>query len=690
MTLAAGLLGVPLWLATAVAGGPPTTTTTTAPPATQKIVVDVRGPVALVEVTRPLEAAGSRERLLDVALPEHAALVDVAFADGGRWRTADVTDAARATRAYVDRLASLDLPLARQPVDDGVSYRFLVVGAPEASIAARYRFAVLPEAREGRRRIHFPAAVEGTPLPADVALSVAGARDVEIAGARATHGRARGTSTRGSWEISWVPRAAPAPTDARLAGSLALVKLSPVETLAAVAVEAKGRRPAEPPPSLLLLVDRSRSVGLPGLAAERDLAGQLLEALPPSTRFDALFFDRHVRRLFPASRPATREALGALDAEMVPDRMQNGTDLPGALREAGDVLRREAGAFGPRALLTLVTDGALPEGADGAALEQALGATPDVDVGVAAFVVRPPGDDAAPASATRALRHLAALHGGVMRELAASELEEALPPALAALARGGDVAEVRLLAGGREHALAPRLAPGEGHATLLALAGAAPGLAELVGTAGTPVHLPLRAEAVDAAWLRALARKSGPDARLLVTSSLTALVQAVTHATRASDAVRGSLDRTVVRNTLSLAFMPRARACYLGRTAATPALRDLAGRVRLAIDFTRGEVGDVVVQSSTLNHPGIEACLRDGAFALEVPRALRSDAPSTAILNLVFRPRTPERHPSDDEAALGEQIDLIIEEAHREEVHRREIPLTDGPPAADRSMIPTR
>ncbi|HVR03958.1 MAG TPA: hypothetical protein VMT47_17615, partial [Polyangia bacterium] len=91
MTLAAGLLGVPLWLATAVAGGPPTTTTTTAPPATQKIVVDVRGPVALVEVTRPLEAAGSRERLLDVALPEHAALVDVAFADGGRWRTADVT-----------------------------------------------------------------------------------------------------------------------------------------------------------------------------------------------------------------------------------------------------------------------------------------------------------------------------------------------------------------------------------------------------------------------------------------------------------------------------------------------------------------------------------------------------------------------------------------------------------------------
>ncbi|HEY2732190.1 MAG TPA: VWA domain-containing protein [Polyangia bacterium] len=692
MTLAAGLLSAPLWLATAVVAGPPTATATTAAPATQKIAVDVRGPVALVEVTRPLEAAGAaRERLLDVALPEHAALVDVAFAEGGKWRAADVTDAERASRAYVDRLASLDLPLAREPVDDGASYRFFVVGAPQASIVARYRFAVLPEAREGRRRIRFPAALERTPLPADVALSAAGASDVDIAGARAAHGRARGASTRGAWEISWVPRAAPALADARLTGSLALAKLSPGETLAAVAVEAKGRRPVAPPPNVLLLVDRSRSVGLPGLAAERDLAGRLLEALPPSTRFDALFFDRHVRRLFPASRPATREALGALDAEMVPDRMQNGTDLPAALRAAGAVLRREAGAFGPRALLALVTDGALPEGADGAALEQDLGATPGVDVGVATFVVRPPGDDAAPAGATRALSHLAALHGGVMRELAASELEEALPPALAALARGGDVAEVRLFAGGGEHALAPRLAPGEGRTTLLTLAGTARGRASLVGTTvGAPVRLPLRAETVDADWLRALTRKSGPEARLCATGSLTALVQAVTHAAPPSDTVRGSLDRTVVRNTLSLAFMPRARACYLGRTAATPALRDLAGRVRLAIDLTRGEVGDVVVQSSTLNHPGIEACLRDGAFALEVPRALRSDAPSTAILNLVFRPRTPERHASADEAALGEQIDLIIEEAHREEVQRSEAPPTDGPPTPDRSMIPTR
>jgi hypothetical protein len=94
------------------------------------------------------------------------------------------------------------------------------------------------------------------------------------------------------------------------------------------------------------------------------------------------------------------------------------------------------------------------------------------------------------------------------------------------------------------------------------------------------------------------------------------------------------------------------------------------------------------VQSSTLNHPAIEACLRDGAFELEVPRTLRSDSPTTAILNLVFRPRTPEKHESADEAALGAQIDLVIEELHRAEpAPPNEV---DEPPAVDRSMIPTR
>ena len=88
--------------------------------------------------------------------------------------------------------------------------------------------------------------------------------------------------------------------------------------------------------------------------------------------------------------------------------------------------------------------------------------------------------------------------------------------------------------------------------------------------------------------------------------------------------------------------------------------------MRLAIDVVRGEVERAAVESSTLNRADIESCLREGAFAIEVPRAVRSDAPVTAVLNLVFRPQTPEKKPASDLGAVGDQIDLIIEEAQRE------------------------
>jgi len=686
VTFAAALLGAPLWFATAVAATPTS--------ATQKIVVDVRGPVALVEVTRPLspdDAAGG-ERLLDIALPEHAALVDVEIEDGGKWRAASPTDADRATHAYVDRLAARGVIPTRAPFDEGTRLRLRALGAPGASIDVRYRFAALIEVAEGRERLRFPATPERLPVPADVVVSFAGAADVEIAGARTrlgggAHPTARGrATTRGAWEISWASAASAPARSSALDGSLVTAKIAgKPETLAAVVAEARQRRiQLDPPPAVLLLVDRSRSVGLPGLAAERDLARKLLEALPPATRFDALFFDRNTRRLFPMSRPATREAMSALDGEMVPDKLANGTDLTGALRDAGALLRHDVSAFAPRALLAIITDGALPDRVDGVALRGALGGTTGVDLTVAAFVVRPKGDEPASRPSVAALRALAAPHGGVVRELATDELDDGLPPALAALAAGGDLADVRLVVGAGSHALSDKLAPGEGRVALIRLEAPVAPFALAGASTGGQLRVSLRPQKIDVAALAALDGR-GFGTRLLSTDALILLVEPVPEPTRSAEpVVKGSLDRTVVRNTLALAFMPRARACYLNRTAATPAERDLTGRVRLAIDFTRGEVGDVVVQSSTLNDAGIEACLRDGAFAIEVPRTLRSDSPSTAVLNLVFRPRTPEKHETPEEAPLGAQIDVVIEELHRT------APPGDETPPPDRSMIPTR
>jgi hypothetical protein len=584
---------------------------------------------------------------------------------------------------------------AREPFDDSTTYRVRAARTAEGGRGAlelRYRFALVPSISDGRCRIRFPGSPERTPVPAEVSIAAAGADDVEIAGVRtALHpGRATATgrvSTRSGWEISWATHAL-APARAAgppLGGSLALAKVSPLQTIVAVEVDARGRVEVPPPPNVLLMIDRSRSVGLPGLSAERDLARRLLEALPPATRFDALFFDRATTRLFPMSRPATREAIGALDAEMVPDRLRNGTDLPGALHDAGALLAREASAFGPRTLLAIITDGALPESVDGPALAKALGAPAGVALSVAVWVVRPKNDDRAPARATRALRDLASHHDGIVRALPASAVNDSLAPALSALARGGDVADVRLAAGGAQRALADGLAPGEGYADVLTLASIGRDGVEVTGAAhGARVRATLRPQAVNADWLRALAEPERAP-RLLAADDVVALVEpGPRHVEPVVDRSFLGTDRTVVRNTLSLAYMPRARACYLNRTAATPALRDLEGRVRLAIELSRGEVTDALVQSSTLHNPTIEACLRDGAFAIEVPRSA-ADATVTAVLNMVFRPRSPEKKSAAAGDDLGAQIDLVIEELHRSEGQPE-----PEPPAPDRSMIPTR
>jgi hypothetical protein len=661
---------------------------------THRIAVEIRGPLAVVDVTRTLTGDGREgpERLLDLALPDGAALVRIEVGDGSKWRAVEAAAAPdKAAPTYVDALDKRGLVPAREPFDDSTTYRVRAARTgdnPRAPLELRYRFALAPQMSDGRCRIRFPGAPERMPVPAEVSVSAPEAGDIEIAGVRTGRAVATGrASTRAAWEISWAARPGSArPGAAPLGGSVALAKVSADEALAAVAVEARGRAEAAPPSNVLFLIDRSRSVGLPGLAAERDLARHLLEALPPATRFDALFFDRATTRLFPMSRPATREAMSALDAEMVPDKLRNGTDLRAALRDAGALLGRESSAFGPRALLVIITDAALPDGPGTAQLAKALPAVAGVTPTVAAWIVRGRDDDPPPPQATRALRELAAAHEGIVRDLRTNELGETLAPALAALSRGGDAADVRLVAGGKERALADHLAPGEGRARVLKLGALGRGGLELIATArGTRVRASVRPRPIDADVLRALLA-SDRAPRLLAGDDVVALVEP---GPRQVEEKPGrdyfGTDRTVVHNALSLAYMPRARACYLNRTAATPALRDLAGRVHLVVELARGEVADAVIDSSTLNHPGIEACLRDGAFAIEVPRSA-ADATVTAVLNLVFRPRSPEKKATDD-GDLGAQIDLAIEELHRQEGAEKAAP---EPPAADRSMIPTR
>jgi hypothetical protein len=122
--------------------------------------------------------------------------------------------------------------------------------------------------------------------------------------------------------------------------------------------------------------------------------------------------------------------------------------------------------------------------------------------------------------------------------------------------------------------------------------------------------------------------------------------------------VRGQMDRDVVYRALTYAFLPRARACYLNRAIKTARDFQLTGRVRLELHLERGEMTHAVTTRSTLSRPDIEACLREAAYSVEIPRALHNDAPVIAALNLVFQPRTPPKQP--EMSPMGQEIDLIL------------------------------
>jgi hypothetical protein len=110
--------------------------------------------------------------------------------------------------------------------------------------------------------------------------------------------------------------------------------------------------------------------------------------------------------------------------------------------------------------------------------------------------------------------------------------------------------------------------------------------------------------------------------------------------------VRGRMDPGVLRNALALAFLPRARACYLSRRASKAGDLYLRGRLKLELTLERGELHDAVVRESTLGKPDIESCVRAAAWAIEYPRPEHRDAPTIANVNLVFAPRTErERRP---------------------------------------------
>ena len=690
--------------------------------ADQNIRVRVRGAVAEITVTRILRTCdgtpweqlqGRRECVLDIALPEDAALLDVqVLADGGALKPVvhDTKDAReKAPGRYLESLKSAGFEATPVAFNDEATYRLRVFQqrvpagdhANHRNVGVQYSF-VAPLSFEGSTSfVAFPPAPELSPPEARVDVQIdaaSGIDNVTLAGEaislRAGQSQVMGqASTRQRWRIALAKKQKLPAAQATIVpyATLSTAPGSSGASHAAIGIGVLPGATTSLPDRVLFVIDRSKSVGPGGLEAERDAAALLLRSLPPSTKFDAVLFDRTPKRLFPIARQATRQAMAALADEMVPARLSNGTDLVSALQFAGDLLRRESTDFAPRALLVVLTDGAVGVPATGTdPWPRVLSRTTNVgtrpDLMTLVLAVRSNDDPSVSIEERQRLKILAAQGdlGGVENALSVGDLNPEMENALASLRMGGSVFGFSLPAGiptSVTH-IADSVEPGRGARRTLTLGTSATSNRDKQAgprSAATRVQfqyraqtmsLPLHPVFVPEKLLAPLDSHGSvePPMRTLITPGLTVLWEpaprAVSNAPVAASGEglpKGFMERSVVRDALSIAYTPRARACYLNRTARTPADRDLTGKVRLALDMVRGEVGAARVVSTTLAHPAIEACLRDAAFALDIPRAYRNDEPVTAILNLVFRPRTPERKPSSEKTSFDRELELVIE-----------------------------
>jgi hypothetical protein len=664
-----------------------------------KVTVHIAGPLAMVEVWRSVEAntrtVGEKQlgTVLDLALPEGAALLDWEVSDhDGRTPLAPQTEVqVNAGLAAALKLRRLSMPAAMPAaMDGGPDYRVHITPLADGEKAVlHYRYATVVGCRAGQLVLHVPENLEENPVPAEVTVTIAtspdglalaeaslASRSVDIRpGVRALV--MRGTApARAAWEIVWryarVPGSfagqalAAAARVPRIESTKGRAKTVSQYELAGLLCREDGPVKSALPARVLVLLDRSRSVGPGGVSAERALARGLIEALPPSLPFNAIPFGVDATPVFALPRMPTREALDAFVTAADPNRLENGTDVTLALARARAMVDAGGDAAGDdradSTWVVLITDGALPTNQNAEAMQKALAGTRERNIKVLVLLVRQQGDDDVPAGAIAEYAKFARKFGGLVRVVPQSNVGDTANGLIAAMAKGGDWLDVRLDSG----KLAEVLSPGRGASITFNDPARLPKERRVrVSARGfdADVHVETMPASVKREWLDPLLDAVAGKRRAWAGATggmAIAILPSPASTNKPSDGViRGRMDPTVLRNTLSLAFLPRARACYLSRRVAKAGDAYLRGRIKLELSIERGELHDAVVRSSTLGHPGIEDCVRSAAWAVEYPRPEHRDAPTTANLNLVFQPRTGQES-SPDASPMDREIELIL------------------------------
>lgn len=653
-----------------------------------KMDVTIAGPVATVEVwrslaTKPDLTAEKRfETILDVDLPDGAEVVDWEVIETGKRTALSSQSRGHVQAGLAAALRLRRLSLSKAPIDAGTDYRIHVTPLADGEeFVLHYRYSAPIGCEAGKLILHMPASPEDDPVAAEVTVTFAPLPDgrtlseVIVAtvpvplekGARRMFSRATAPA-RTAWDIVWDYGKSTANFPAQVLGAVSrgpLVGATPGAAHAPGVVVAVCRaeavtKPALPPARVILLLDRSRSVGPGGMSAERALARGIMEVLPPAVRFNAVLFGSQATPIFQVFRMATRESLDGLTTAADPNQLENGTDVVAALGKARALMEAEPDDGAGHTWIVLLTDGALPTRQTAERMRSALAGNRGHRVNPLVLLVRQRGDDDVPQASLSAYAQFARKFGGLVHVVPPGNASDSARAILDAVARGGDWLDVQI----DYDKIADVLPPGQGARHV----GKAPagGLLHLTGSGlDGDVHAVVRPVVAKTMWIAPLFRDASRRAGLAWSGATEGVALAILPVSPpvdqagGDDIVHGQMDPLVLRNALALSFLPRARACYLARRAATAADTYLHGRVRLELTIERGELHQSVIRNSTLNHAGIENCVRDAAWAVEYPRPEHRDAPTVANLNLVFRPRTPEET-RPDASAIDRELEVIL------------------------------
>lgn len=621
-------------------------------------------------------ARTARDAVLSLALPRGSQLQSMQVARDGNWvgglEAAIHHDPDRRNpgAVYVRQLPSAGR--GRLPAAEVVAFGL----APGLTTQVELTLVVHPRMRGDRWELELPArGVELRSLSADRRVLVKGLKkdesfavdDKDNAGAPAIVSSARDTVT-----VAW-----PARLQARapLEGRLEVMPGPPGFDDGEVRIYVRlGQTDAPRPDHVVLAVDRSLSTTTRLQRETQRFAASLLDALPPSTTFDAIGFHRKVEPLLittaeRAPKVGDAAARRSLLANLEANVRGQGTDLAAAIGDAAGRAKRRGAK---RPMIVVVTDGMLPYSIDGKAVRTALqeswgrGPLPEI-----LFVVddpmllrqgleptHPVARVAAEIGARISLETLESLQPDRALDLLASprvlgDLSFSLPenlklrdPTPAGLVAGGFV----LLRG--DYVGTPP--------TEVGLRGSFAGRA--IDRKLKPLTMPRRPEAL-AASTEGDPAESAAEGYVrppwfAVEDQRTA-EQSIAQTSRGQYEQKGRLDKRIFRHYLTTRVLPRARVCY---NHALQRDRSQAGRVELTFEVGKGEVmlaktGGVELE---LKDPKLVDCLVEAAWALDIPAGKLDDKIYLVNYPLHLVPPAEDEVSGEIEGISEEEMDLLL------------------------------